>query len=95
MAGEVRAVCDPDNERAEFALQVAGNWQYHGVGAALLGKMIGYLRARGTRELWGVCLPENRAMGALAARLGFQLRRRPEATELTLGLQAASIRAGN
>jgi acetyltransferase len=72
IAGEVRAVCDPDNERAEFAVQIASDWQRRGLGRWLLQKMIGYLRARGTRELTGLCLPDNAGMGALARALGFE-----------------------
>jgi acetyltransferase len=92
MAGEVRAVCDPDNERAEFALQVAGPWQCKGLGAALMGRMIAYLRERGTRELWGMCLPENRAMAALARRLGFEIHARDDANELLLPLRETGFR---
>jgi acetyltransferase len=71
MAGEVRAVCDPDNERAEFAIQVAGPWQGRGLGKALLAKLLRYLRERGTREVVGQCLAENSPMAALAQRAGF------------------------
>ena len=73
MVGEVRAVCDPDNYRAEFALQVASDWQGKGLGTRLLAKMLRYLRERGTTEVVGECLPENRAMATLAQRVGFQV----------------------
>ena len=74
MAGEVRAVCDPDNRKAEFAIQVAAPWQGKGLGRALLGKLIRYLRERGTQEVMGQCLSENAAMAALARRLGFEVK---------------------
>jgi acetyltransferase len=89
MAGEVRAVCDPDNERAEFAIQVAAPWQGKGLGIELLGKLIDYLRRRGTHELFGECLPENRGMAALAKRLGFEVAHHPGAVTMRLTLQAA------
>ena len=90
MAGEVRAVCDPDNERAEFAVQIASDWQRRGLGRWLLQKMIGYLRARGTRELTGLCLPDNTGMGALARALGFeQHAQERDAVLLRLQLQLA------
>jgi acetyltransferase len=73
MAGEVRAVCDPDNRTAEFAMQVAASWQGKGLGRALLAKLIRYLRERGTGEVIGQCLVENVAMAALARRLGFEV----------------------
>jgi acetyltransferase len=73
MVGEVRAVCDPDNLRAEFAMQVAGAWQNRTVGRQLLARMVAYLRSRGTAEVVGECLEENSAMASLARRLGFEV----------------------
>ncbi len=73
MAGEVRGVCDPDNLKAEFAMQIAAAWQGKGLGRVLLGKLIGYLRERGTQEVNGQCLTENAAMAALARRSGFEV----------------------
>jgi acetyltransferase len=72
MAGEIRAVCDPDNESAEFAIQVASAWQCKGLGHLLMEKMIGYLRARGTGEIVGQTLARNSAMQALARHAGFE-----------------------
>ncbi|MFN3416595.1 MAG: GNAT family N-acetyltransferase [Caldimonas sp.] len=87
--GEVRAVCDPDNRCAEFAIQVRSGLQGRGLGRYLLQRMIAYLRARGTRELVGHCLPENTAMSTLARQLGFRvdMAREPGAVWLTLPLQ--------
>ena len=93
MAGEVRAVCDPDNERAEFAIQVAGSWQGKGLGKALLAKLLRYLRERGTREVVGQCLAENAAMAALAQRAGFTVSAAGDgvmAMRLVLGTAAAA-----
>jgi acetyltransferase len=73
MAGEVRAVCDPDNERAEFAIQVARDWQGRGLGRILMDKLLRYLRSRGTAEVVGECLLENTAMAALAREMGFEV----------------------
>ncbi len=72
LLGEARALCDPDNVRAEFAIQVATEWQGRGLGRALLTKLMGYLRAQGTREVVGECLPENPGMVHLARELGFE-----------------------
>ena len=74
MAGEVRAVCDPDNRQAEFAIQVAGPWQGRGLGKVLMAKLLRYLRERGTQEVVGQCLLENAGMAALAKRCGFEVR---------------------
>ncbi len=73
MAGEVRAVCDPDNEKAEFAIQVARAWQRQGLGRALLRKLLNYLRERGTEEVVAQCLVENVGMASLARSLGFEV----------------------
>lgn len=73
MVGEVRAVCDPDNRRAEFAIQLASAWQGKGLGSLLMDKLVRYLRGRGTQEIAGQCLAENTAMAALARRAGFEV----------------------
>ena len=73
MLGEVRAVCDPDNFRAEFAIQVASLWQGRGLGRLLLDKLLHYLRARGTVEVVGECLPENFSVASLARHVGFSV----------------------
>lgn len=80
MVAEVRAVSDPDNTVAEFAIQVAGGWQRQGVGRLLLDKMLGYLQARGTAEMVGTCLGENRAMAELARHAGFAVSPGAEGT---------------
>ncbi len=87
LCGEARAVCDPDNEVAEFAVQVAQPWQGRGLGRALLDRLIEHLRARGTRELMGWCLEGNHGMVNLARATGFGMRRCPDGTlELRLPL---------
>ncbi|MBE7416993.1 MAG: bifunctional acetate--CoA ligase family protein/GNAT family N-acetyltransferase [Ideonella sp.] len=86
MAGEVRASCDPDNQRAEFAIQIAGAWQRRGLGRALLLRLIEYLRERGTREVWGECLVENAGMAALARSVGFAVTAAAEPGVLELHL---------
>ena len=86
MAGEVRGVCDPDNYRAEFSLQVASAWQGKGLGHLLLAKIVRYLRERGTTEVVGECLPENKAMAALAQRIGFDVLAAPAQGVMTMRL---------
>jgi len=71
IAGEARAVCDPDNAKAEFAIQVAGPWQKRGLGKLLMDKLLRYLEERGTIEVIGECLQENCGMAALAKGQGF------------------------
>ncbi len=70
--GVVRAITDPDNLRAEFAVLVRTDMKGLGLGEALMRKIIDYCRQRGTREIVGDILRENQAMRTLASELGFQ-----------------------
>ncbi|HWP11760.1 MAG TPA: GNAT family N-acetyltransferase, partial [Ramlibacter sp.] len=99
MAGEVRAVCDPDNLTAEFAIQVASSWQRKGLGRVLLEKLVRYLRARGTGEVVGQCLAENTGMASLARGLGFEVASVPSEDTMAMRLvlrqpQVSSATAG-
>ena len=87
MVAEVRAVCDPDNLRAEFAIQVASAWQGKGLGRLLLDKLLRYLRERGTAEVVGQCLRENTGMAALARAAGFEVSAGPEPDTMAMRLQ--------
>ncbi len=87
MVGEVRAICDPDNVEAEFALQVATAWQGRGLGRALLDKMLRYLRERGTSEVTGQCLVENKGMAAIARHAGFEMSPGPASDTVSMRLR--------
>lgn len=69
--GVVRAVIDPDNTEAEFAIIVRSDLKAKGLGHLLLGKMIDFLVARGTQRLVCDVLHENHAMRELALSFGF------------------------
>ena len=69
--GVARAVADPDNVEAEFALIVRSDLKGRGLGYLLLEKMIKYLEARGTKRIVGTVLRENTHMRELACALGF------------------------
>jgi acetyltransferase len=71
--GVVRAVMDPDNIDAEFAIVVRSDLKGRGLGHLLMGKMIEYLRSAGTQRMVAFVLPENGAMRDLAASHGFKL----------------------
>ena len=75
--GVVRTATDPDNERTEFAIVVRSDLKGQRLGWKLLDKMIAYCRARGTQEMVGEVLSDNRAMLALAKRMGFECRAIP------------------
>ncbi|HKT97731.1 MAG TPA: GNAT family N-acetyltransferase, partial [Paraburkholderia sp.] len=69
--GVGRAVADPDNETAEFALAIQSNLKGRGLGRLLLERMIAYVRSRGTHWLLGEALRENAPMIGLARACGF------------------------
>jgi acetyltransferase len=70
--GVVRAVCDPDDIEAEFAILVRTDVQGRRLGTVLMSKMVDYLRSRGLRRMCGYVLRENAAMHALLLELGFE-----------------------
>ncbi len=70
--GAARAVRDPDNTEAEFAIIVRSDLKGRGLGHLLLQHLIDYVRSRGTPELVGLILRENSAMLQLARSVGFE-----------------------
>jgi acetyltransferase len=71
--GVVRAVADPDNETAEFAVAVRSDQKGRKLGRLLMDRNIRYARVRGTHWLVGEALRENVGMIALAKACGFTL----------------------
>ncbi|SAL75078.1 N-acetyltransferase GCN5 [Caballeronia peredens] len=71
--GVARAIADPDNETAEFAVAARSDMKGKGLGSLLLSRIIDYVRKRGTRWLIGEALRENAGMIALARNAGFEL----------------------
>ena len=69
--GVVRAVIDPDNVEAEFAIIVRSDIKGRGLGHLLMRKMIGFLIGRGTQRMVGAVLHENHGMRELARSNGF------------------------
>ena len=72
--GEVRAVADPDNAVADFAIVVRSDLKGRGLGRLLLASIVDYSRRRGTLELRGETLAGNLRMQHLAQDLGFKLK---------------------
>ena len=69
--GVVRAVADPDNVGADFAIILRPECKGTGLGRVLMDKLIRYQRAAGTRQLIGHALSENQRIRALVHDLGF------------------------
>jgi acetyltransferase len=70
--GVARAVADPDNIRADFAITVRSDLKGQGLGTLLMQTLIAYCRARGTLELVGEALSENILVLRLVRSLGFE-----------------------
>jgi acetyltransferase len=72
--GTVRTWTDADNLQCEFAVMVHDKMKGEGLGVALMQKMIDYCRARGTVEMVGNVLADNRPMLQLAEHMGFEVK---------------------
>ncbi|MFL9920868.1 GNAT family N-acetyltransferase [Paraburkholderia fungorum] len=73
--GVVRAVADPDNETAEFAVAIRSDQKGRHLGRLLMDRIIKYARARGIHWLVGEALRENTPMIGLARSCGFTITR--------------------
>ena len=73
MLGVARLMGDPDGRTAELAVTVGDPWQGKGIGAALMTALLDIARGRGMERLWGMVLPENTQMLALARKAGFRV----------------------
>ena len=67
----VRISCDPDNERAEYAILVRSDLKGRGIGYGLMNLIIAHARQRGVQEVFGDVLRENQPMLQLCRDLGF------------------------
>lgn len=71
--GVTRAISDPDNIDAEFAVLVRSDLKGLGLGRRLLEKLINYTGEHGLMRLNGITMPNNQGMIALARKLGFDI----------------------
>ncbi len=71
--GVTRAISDPDNIDAEFAVLVRSDLKGLGLGRRLLEKLIAYTGDHGLQRLNGITMPNNRGMVTLARKLGFEV----------------------
>ncbi|MBL8477828.1 MAG: acetate--CoA ligase family protein [Sterolibacteriaceae bacterium] len=93
--GEVRAMADPDNAFAEFAIVVSSQVKGLGLGRLLLQRIIDYCRNRGTGELRGETLAGNLRMQHLARDLGFELKTGADPGTIDLRLPLRAPTAAN
>jgi acetyltransferase len=80
--GAVRAICDPDNDAAEFGVMVRSDLKGRGMGWLLMDRLVRYLHEHGTRRIVGTVLRENHGMLGLAKRLGFTIEAHPQDPDL-------------
>ena len=71
--GTVRAVIDPDNIAAEFAIIVRSDLKRQGIGQMLMQKLISFLTGRGTQRVVGDVMRANSAVQTLMSENGFKL----------------------
>ncbi|MFM8466062.1 MAG: bifunctional acetate--CoA ligase family protein/GNAT family N-acetyltransferase [Oxalobacteraceae bacterium] len=90
MLGVVRAIADPDNQDAEFAILVRSDLKGQGLGKLLMHQLIDYFQRRGTRQLIGEALPDNQALLGLVRRFGFEMSHEPLQKIVTLRLNLQS-----
>ena len=72
-AGELRRLGTGFAQEAEAAFSIEKPWQSHGVGTALLERLLLAARNRGLRHLHMACLAENRRMQQLALKFDAEL----------------------
>jgi len=72
--GVVRSVIFADTHEAEFAIVVRSEDKNHGLGWAMMQKMMRYLRERDIHRMFGEVLPDNHNMLTFVRSLGFESR---------------------
>ncbi len=71
--GVSRALINPDNTDAEFAILIQTDQKGKGLGQLLMRKIIDYCQQKGTRQMSGMTMPSNSGMLGLARKLGFKV----------------------
>ncbi len=71
--GVSRALINPENTDAEFAILIRSDLKGKGLGKILMGKIVDYCKAKGTTQMSGMTMPTNRGMLTLAQHLGFKI----------------------
>lgn len=92
--GEARyAALEREPDSREFAIAVLDEGQRRGLGTALLEQLLQHARRAGVRWLQGDVLRDNKAMLALAGKLGFAVQRHPDDATLVRLIRATTSRS--
>ena len=78
-------------EPAEMGLSVLDGWRGQGLGDALLGRAVTFLRNRGVRSVFMQCLAENAAVVHLARSNGMRLVHSGRESDAHLELEPATV----
>lgn len=78
IVGVGRLIKDKVDGSAEWAILISDQCQRHGIGSALLSRLIDIGRAEGIPRLEADILPQNAGMRAVAQKLGFASRYDPD-----------------
>ncbi len=84
MLGVARVINERNQKHAEFSVVVADQWQGKGIGSELLKRCLAMAKERNIETVWGSVLTENAQMLKLGKKLGFKIKRVPEANEYEL-----------
>lgn len=91
--GSVTIVCDPDMQRAEYAILVRHDMTGMGLGGLLMRRIIAYARSRGIGEIHGDVLAHNHSMLSLCTELGFRIEPGNDPSMVTVRLDLRTPRA--
>ena len=69
-------------DHCESAVTVADDWQNHGLGQVLMGRLIDFARHKRKERIYLIALTENTHMRMLARDLGMDSQREPEDAKL-------------
>ena len=92
--GEGRYVALGNSGRAEFAIAVTDEWQRNGIGARLLGALMGAARQAGLAALEGEVLRTNTAMLKFAGRAGFRMKASADARLTVVERNLVAVQIG-
>ncbi len=73
LSGVARLSSDPDHDVAEYALMVRSDLQGHGLGWAMLHRLIEYAKADGLKRIEGLVFSKNAPMLKMCREVGFHL----------------------
>jgi acetyltransferase len=90
--GVARAMADPDNVSAEFAIIVRSDLKGQGLGRILLKKLVEYCRSREMQEIVGEALAHNLRLLDLAREFGFEVSAIPGGDTVRLRLAMAGVK---